>query len=232
MAFHYKPIKDITAYLSSVHHGGKFLDVGPGLVPFPGATHMIDHLDRKIAGVQNIKLNVCEESLPFSDHEFDFVYCRHVLEDINNPDFLFRELRRVGKAGYIETPSPMAELTKRVDSHGKDSSYRGYIHHRHIIWNVNDGVLRILPKFPIVEHLDRPDSYWSDLRDPYAWNSYFMWGKGTPPEMDHGPPNYKVLYNDIDYNIHNDYNRMLDQAINEARRNVQAFKRFIGAQHV
>jgi ubiquinone/menaquinone biosynthesis C-methylase UbiE len=50
--------------------------------------------------------------LPYEDKEFDFVYCRHVLEDLIYPFRVIKEMQRVAKAGYIETPSPMAELKK------------------------------------------------------------------------------------------------------------------------
>jgi hypothetical protein len=34
----------------------------------------------------------------------DVAICRHTLEDIANPVFLCRELSRVSRAGYVETP--------------------------------------------------------------------------------------------------------------------------------
>ncbi|MHC1591785.1 MAG: class I SAM-dependent methyltransferase [Candidatus Helarchaeales archaeon] len=50
------------------------------------------------------------ESLPFKDKEFDFIICTHVLEHVNNPIIACNELIRVGKAGYIETPSKCSEI--------------------------------------------------------------------------------------------------------------------------
>jgi len=47
--------------------------------------------------------------LPFADKAFDFVIARHVLEHLPAPESFFKELQRVGKAGYIETPSSLAE---------------------------------------------------------------------------------------------------------------------------
>lgn len=47
--------------------------------------------------------------LPFGDASFDYVICSHILEHVENPELLIRELTRVASAGYIETPSEIAE---------------------------------------------------------------------------------------------------------------------------
>ncbi len=49
------------------------------------------------------------ESLPFQDGEFDFAYCRAVLEHVMDPEAACRELMRVAKRGFLETPSPLSE---------------------------------------------------------------------------------------------------------------------------
>ena len=98
----------------------KVLDVGSGHAPFPLATHLADlelsegwtgrggapfkHIDGKPVYQCNI------ESLPFGDKEFDFVYCSHVLEHVDNPEIACRELMRVAKRGYIETPTRGKDL--------------------------------------------------------------------------------------------------------------------------
>ncbi len=46
----------------------------------------------------------------FKDKEFDFVIAKHVLEHAVNIEKAISELQRVGKAGYIETPSEIKEL--------------------------------------------------------------------------------------------------------------------------
>ena len=47
--------------------------------------------------------------LPFADRSFDYVICSHILEHVENPELLIRELTRVASGGYIETPSEIAE---------------------------------------------------------------------------------------------------------------------------
>lgn len=47
--------------------------------------------------------------LPFADASFDYVICSHILEHVENPELLIRELTRVASGGYVETPSEIAE---------------------------------------------------------------------------------------------------------------------------
>ncbi len=49
------------------------------------------------------------EHLPFRDKAFDFVMTIHLLEHVDNPDRACRELARVAKRGYIETPHEFQE---------------------------------------------------------------------------------------------------------------------------
>ncbi|MCK9273263.1 class I SAM-dependent methyltransferase [Candidatus Gracilibacteria bacterium] len=47
---------------------------------------------------------------PFKDKSFTSSICRHVLEHVDNPDIFLKEIERISEAGYIETPSEIAEL--------------------------------------------------------------------------------------------------------------------------
>lgn len=110
--------------------GDKVLDIGSGHIPFPLATHLADltltdhqygragtpfkHIDGKPVYECSV------ESMPFADKEFDFVYCSHVLEHTGDPEKACRELMRVGKRGYIETPTRAKELflnSAKVSNH-------------------------------------------------------------------------------------------------------------------
>jgi SAM-dependent methyltransferase len=48
--------------------------------------------------------------LPFSDDAIDVVVCRHVIEHVDFPADFLSEIQRVGKKGYLETPSVFSEL--------------------------------------------------------------------------------------------------------------------------
>lgn len=47
--------------------------------------------------------------LPFADKAFDYIICCHVLEHAEDPKLFISELVRVGKRGYIESPTEVGE---------------------------------------------------------------------------------------------------------------------------
>lgn len=49
------------------------------------------------------------ENLPFKDKEFDYVICNQVLEHVEHPEAFIKELCRIARRGYIETPSLLGE---------------------------------------------------------------------------------------------------------------------------
>ncbi|MBD3315083.1 MAG: methyltransferase domain-containing protein, partial [Chitinivibrionales bacterium] len=107
-------------YDFDIRPGQKVLDIGSGHLPFPYATHLADLATdddaygragapiKRPDGKEVIKCNV--EDMLFADGEFDFVYCSHVLEHAHDPAKACRELMRVGRSGYIETPTPAKDL--------------------------------------------------------------------------------------------------------------------------
>jgi ubiquinone/menaquinone biosynthesis C-methylase UbiE len=91
----------------------KVLDIGCGGDPLPQATTLLDisfetmsnraRQGRLRKDKQFVVANICQ--LPFKGKTYDFVYCSHVLEHVDNPIAACREIMRVGKRGYIETPT-------------------------------------------------------------------------------------------------------------------------------
>lgn len=115
----------------------KVLDIGSGHDPFPFATHLADFAPeddaygragaplKRIAGKPFYACSV--EDMPFEDKEFDFVYCSHVLEHTEDPGQACRELMRVAKRGYIETPTQAKDLflnTAFISNHHWDVQSR------------------------------------------------------------------------------------------------------------
>lgn len=102
----------------NIKDGEKVLDLGSGHNPFPLATHLVDLYaedDAHRGGIKLIKDNrpflIADiEDLPFHDKEFDFCYCSHVLEHANNPVKACKEIMRVAKRGYIETPTRLSDM--------------------------------------------------------------------------------------------------------------------------
>lgn len=124
----------------------KVLDVGGWAQPFRRANCVIDFMPYETRNTPNTFLqnipeffdkktwiiqDICDSSkpFPFKNKEFDFVVCGHILEDIRDPIFVIREMIRVGKQGYIETPSRFYEQLLGLQ-------YRkmcGASHHRWIV---------------------------------------------------------------------------------------------------
>jgi hypothetical protein len=213
MQKYYHPIPDIVTFLVNKYRGKKVLEIGPGSTPFPIATHFVDH---QRINQNTVVIDIDTTPLPYSDKEFDFVYCRHTLEDIQNPVFAFNEIVRVAKSGYIETPSPIVELTRGID--GSSPFYKGYIHHRSVVWE-HDGILNFIGKYPVVEYtnIHVPNEL---LKDPYMWNSYYLWDEHTTP---------RCMYHkhDIHYDLHTNYADILVKALNQSHGNIVKFKQVI-----
>lgn len=93
------------------------LDVGSGGWPFKRANHLADkypeqttHRTEAIARDERPFHQVDLQKLPFPDKKYDFVFCSHVLEHLDDPGRAIRELTRVGKRGYIEVPTRVSDV--------------------------------------------------------------------------------------------------------------------------
>jgi len=90
----------------------RVLDIGSGSDPFPYATHLVDrflddteHRYGEISRNGKPFVSADVQNLPFPDKLFDFVYCAHILEHVDDPVKACAEIMRVGKRGYLETPT-------------------------------------------------------------------------------------------------------------------------------
>ena len=210
------PIPQVKNWLKEQYEGAitleSVLDVGPGHSPLEWATDAVDFVD--VPGTPNFrKCDLANDPLPYEDKSFEFVFCRHTLEDMFNPFLLLRELERVGKAGYIETPSPICELARGVD--GASPGWRGYHHHRFIVW-VGNGELRFVSKYPLVERLSFAEEPMAAAlkTGPKYWNTYYLW-KDTI--------NWKHRQSPLDFNIPRDYGPMLADACAQSRAATDSF---------
>lgn len=165
----------------TTHGYKKVLEVGPGTAPFPLATSFVGFHETV---PDYIDVNVNHEVLPFPDKHFDFVYARHVLEDIQNPDFALKEMFRVSACVYIETPSPLIEMMRYIDGERGEpfNHMRGYMHHRYLVWSsFETNTIYFIPKLPLIEYLQmNPPGLLAQLcaianHYPVYWNNYFLW---------------------------------------------------------
>lgn len=152
---------------------GLVLDVGSGGRPYPRSDVLLDRLtgaehrcgeDMMIDGRAAVFGDA--KKMPFKDKAFDFVIASHILEHISEPEVFMKELQRVGRAGYIETPNALFE--------------RLYPHPIHCLEVVSiDGTLRIHKKAQGVE-----DAFLGTqriLKDDPAWAKFFH----EAPDMFH-----------------------------------------------
>jgi hypothetical protein len=110
--------------------------------------------------------DICSrQPFPFPDRMFDFVVCSHTLEDIRDPLWVCSEIVRVGKRGYLEVPSRVAESCRGWES----IRTAGLTHHRWLI-DIDPAAahLRFLHKHHMI-HADRrfsfPPSFFRNLSE-------------------------------------------------------------------
>ena len=82
----------------------RVLDIGSGGDPFPFATHLVDrflnpteHRHGPLVKRDKLLLGADIHNLPFRDKSFDFVYCAHLLEHVDDPIKACAEIMRIGR---------------------------------------------------------------------------------------------------------------------------------------
>lgn len=139
--------------LATLPHDAPVLDAGGWFKTLPRATHVVDCMPyetrggrlelgplagERFSGDTWHQVNFLQPQLrlPFTDRFFAFSVCSHTLEDLEDPVPLMRELQRVSRAGYIETPSRLSEQTAGIRD--RMNSTTGHPHH-HWIWESQNG---------------------------------------------------------------------------------------------
>lgn len=108
-----------------IHRDDLVLDMGSGQDPHPRANilsdkYLADASERSCgAGLLIDRPFVLTDATatPFPDKSFDFVFCSHLLEHMEDPAALLSELMRIGRRGFIETPSKIYEKLSGWDFH-------------------------------------------------------------------------------------------------------------------
>lgn len=200
------------------------VELGPGARPFSRANEFVGRFDAQggtpYPGVFH-RCDLSRDALPYDDASVDFLYVRHTIEDLDDPAWCLSEIARVAKAGYIEAPSPIAEMSRGVDAslvQGKPAPWRGYYHHRSFVWD-SAGTLHVVAKWPFIEHIDSGagDAHWSELLNagPLHWNTYFAWSGQLP---------FHYHQHELDYEIGPQYGALLDRAIAESQASAIAYQ--------
>ena len=113
--------------------GDLVIDIGSGGDPFPYATHLVDrflepteHRHGPLVKRDKPLIAADVHHLPFRDKAFDFVYCAHILEHVDDPITACAEIMRIGKRGYLETPTMAEDMLFAFTQH---------IHKWHVVAN-------------------------------------------------------------------------------------------------
>lgn len=221
--FTIKEIQDYLIEFCNLNNYKNILEIGPGNYHFPVANKFVG-CNEKIEKYINIDID--EEPLPFLNKEIDFIYSRHVIEDIQNPNFALQEIIRCSKSGYIETPSPLIEITKGVDLYFGSEKCGGYLHHRYIIWaDIEKCEIFFLPKYSsIIDNflqIQNFHSYYNLVNNqPLHWNNYFFWKDKTPK--------IKMYKNGVNFHLTIDnYIKLLNEAIDVSIKNAEFFRKLV-----
>jgi len=108
-----------------IHKKDRVVEIGSGHNPMYRSNvivekYMYDNSNRcgdiKIYPHQTF-VNADGENLPFKNKEFDYAVCNQVLEHVEHPEKFIKELVRIAKRGYIETPSLLGEHLFPKKSH-------------------------------------------------------------------------------------------------------------------
>lgn len=169
------------------------LEIGAGGNPYPRANVLLDayedtveRREKRLVNDRPLVLGFAE-NLPFRDQSFDFIIASHVLEHSKDPDAFIKELVRVGKAGYIETPDAFFERINPWTFHRLEVTDR-------------EGVLKIYKKHSWRISPELVDLYEAKMkpalialweRYPYPFVTRFYW----QDKID-----YEILNPEVDIN--------------------------------
>jgi L-malate glycosyltransferase len=115
-----------TGRMISIPSHACVLDVGSGHQPHRRANVLLDKYPENTIHrtTQQIVRPPTKEfivgdalAMPFQNKSFDFIIASHIAEHVDDPLQFCRELSRVGKGGYIETPGPLTEYLMPTPSH-------------------------------------------------------------------------------------------------------------------
>ena len=176
-----------------VKRGALVLEIGAGGNPYPRANVLLDAYEDTVERREKLLVNDrplvlgFAENLPFRDKSFDFIIASHVLEHSKDPEAFIKELMRVGKAGYIETPDAFFERINTWTFHRLEITERKgvlKIHKKHS-WRVSAELVELY------EAKMKPALMWLWERHPSPFATQFYW----QDQID-----YEILNPEVDIN--------------------------------
>jgi len=115
--FNHPYIGDIWKKKLDIKKSDTVLEIGSGWNPSVRSDVLIEKFisDRKerryVAYIPKARPFIIADGchLPFIDNAFDYIICRHVIEHIEDPEEMLKEMKRLAKKGYISAPSGYEE---------------------------------------------------------------------------------------------------------------------------
>ncbi len=101
--------------LGQIGESDLVLEIGSGDRPNPRSDVLVDrYIEDNTERGGNLRIDrplivADAHHLPFKDKSFDYVVCFHILEHMDDPAQFIREITRVGKRGWIQSPAEVAE---------------------------------------------------------------------------------------------------------------------------
>lgn len=120
----------------SIKPTDKVLEVGPGATPYFRSDVFLElEYEKKSERIaQSGHVGILETDkpvvyynggkFPFSDSEFDYIICSHVLEHVADVEFFLGEVQRVSKKGYLEFPTIYYDYVYNFPEHLNFLLYR------------------------------------------------------------------------------------------------------------
>jgi len=112
--------------LNNIREDSLVLEIGSGNSPWMRSDILVDqyledsysHRGGADIFIDNRPLLITSgDNLPLRDKSIDFVYSSQVLDHVEDPVAVLREMARVGKAGYIECSNPLMERLQNPPCH-------------------------------------------------------------------------------------------------------------------
>jgi SAM-dependent methyltransferase len=115
--------------IKNIKEGDRVLEIGPGADPHPRSDVLLEReyenqeeyykqLGHSNPLITDRKVIFYDGSVfPFSDKEFDYVICSHVLEHVEDLPMFLSEIFRVSSKGYFEYPLIYYEYLYNIDAH-------------------------------------------------------------------------------------------------------------------
>ena len=115
--------------ITQIAENDRVLEIGPGGLPHPRSDVFLE-LEYSDASMEEMQRGFAKKPeytkpvyyydgkvFPFSDKEFDYVICSHVLEHVDDLESFISELFRVSSKGYIEYPTMYYEYLYNFSVH-------------------------------------------------------------------------------------------------------------------